>query len=194
MAKMPGKGGFEKLGPEGDSKVTTVQPTIIQATIVHARDPASDLASGDIGAYLGDGVVLRQKTSQCCAILCCQVTNKPRGFHSDLATRAAPWPTLSPRLPPNYLPTMMLRPSPHASFVRIDSTAKTLTCNVQPLCAAARTSTGSLRPPPTTHHPPPATHHSRTSTGSLRPGPPRSILSVCRAASARQRRSRARSR
>lgn len=72
MAKMPGKGGFEKLGPEGDSKVTTVQPTIIQATIVHARDPASDLASGDIGAYLGDGVVLRQKTSQCCAILCCQ--------------------------------------------------------------------------------------------------------------------------
>lgn len=45
---------------------------VVNAQPVVARDPLSDLASGDIGGYLGDGAIIRQQTSQCCRVLCCQ--------------------------------------------------------------------------------------------------------------------------
>ena len=49
-----------------------IEPGVVVAQPVVARDPGEALRRGDIGGYLGDGVVLRQKTSQCCRVLCCQ--------------------------------------------------------------------------------------------------------------------------
>ena len=50
-----------------------IEPGVVVAQQpVVARDPGEALRRGDIGGYLGDGVVLRQQTSQCCRVLCCQ--------------------------------------------------------------------------------------------------------------------------
>ena len=58
---------------EASVEMEKIEPGVVVAQQpVVARDPGEALRRGDIGGYLGDGVVLRQQTSQCCRVLCCQ--------------------------------------------------------------------------------------------------------------------------